>query len=278
MRLLFEDFPKNHNLVLIGRPNLLSALDLTVNHDIKSRVTHSVITKRLNSDDMRDFSLHQLDHVGLGHNTFTQPAIDLFVRSADGVLRKARNLCVACMIEAVRSANKNHRHRQRQPRAATASLAKRNRPRRLLSDTPLTHKSLLQNGFARGFRIDLQLAKLPTTFILETHMIPADLLRRLRNDLPTPVTIAALGRKGPPSKMSEGYFRFLCPNCSEMLATVNSKNKLAHCFYCHKNYNNIDLLLTEGYTFRNAVGLLESWLNRHQNRPRKTTYPADAPQ
>jgi len=23
LRLLFEDFPKNHNLVLIGRPNLL---------------------------------------------------------------------------------------------------------------------------------------------------------------------------------------------------------------------------------------------------------------
>ena len=42
----------------------------------------------------------------LGHNTFTRPAVDLIVRSADGVLRKARNLCVACMIEAVRAANK----------------------------------------------------------------------------------------------------------------------------------------------------------------------------
>ncbi len=31
LRLLFEDFPKNHNLVLIGRPNLLAALDLGVN-------------------------------------------------------------------------------------------------------------------------------------------------------------------------------------------------------------------------------------------------------
>ena len=36
-------------------------------------------------------------------------------------------------------------------------------------------------------------------------MIAADLLRRLRNDLPMPVTIAALGRQGPPSKISEGY-------------------------------------------------------------------------
>jgi MSHA biogenesis protein MshM len=106
LRLLFEDFPKNHNLVLIGRPNLLAALDLGVNQDIKSRVTYSVITKRLNADDMRNFIWRELDRAGLGHNTFTQPAVDLIVRSADGVLRQARNLCVGCLIEAVRSANK----------------------------------------------------------------------------------------------------------------------------------------------------------------------------
>ncbi|MFO0970312.1 MAG: hypothetical protein U0793_32590 [Gemmataceae bacterium] len=47
---MFEDFPKNHNLVLAGRPNLLAALDLGVNHDIKSRGAYSVITKRLNAD------------------------------------------------------------------------------------------------------------------------------------------------------------------------------------------------------------------------------------
>ena len=106
LRLLFEDFPKNHNLVLVGHPSLLANLDLGVNQDIKSRVTYSVITKRLNPDDMRDFILRELDRAGLGHNTFTQPAVDLIVRSADGVLRKARNLCVGCMIEAVRSANR----------------------------------------------------------------------------------------------------------------------------------------------------------------------------
>ena len=32
LRLLFEDFPKNHNLVLIGRPNLLGALELARFH------------------------------------------------------------------------------------------------------------------------------------------------------------------------------------------------------------------------------------------------------
>lgn len=106
LRLLLEDFPKNHNLVLVGEPRLLAAMDLTVNADIKSRVTYSVITKRLNPDDMRDFILRELDRVGLGHNTFTQPATDLIVRSADGVLRKARNLCIGCLVDAVRSAER----------------------------------------------------------------------------------------------------------------------------------------------------------------------------
>ena len=106
LRLLFEDFPKNHNLVLIGQPSLLANLDLGVNRDIKSRVTYSVIAKRLNSDTMHEFILRELDRVGLGHNTFTGPAIELIVRSADGVLRLAKNLCVGCMIEAVRGSNR----------------------------------------------------------------------------------------------------------------------------------------------------------------------------
>ena len=105
-------------------------------------------------------------------------------------------------------------------------------------------------------------------------MIDADLLRRLRNDLPMPVTIAALGRRGPPAKMSEGYFRFLCPRCGEMLATVNPRNNLAHCFCCKQNLNNIDLLLTLDYDFRAAVALLERWLRQYQAQPaRKKTPP-----
>ena len=106
LRLLFDDFPKNHNLILIGRPNLLASLDLGVNQDIKSRVTYSVVTKRLNPDAMREFLLRELDRVGLGHHTFTSAALDLVVRSADGVLRAARNLAVGCLIEAVRGATR----------------------------------------------------------------------------------------------------------------------------------------------------------------------------
>ena len=104
-------------------------------------------------------------------------------------------------------------------------------------------------------------------------MVSAELLRRIRNDLPMPVTVAALGREGPPCKISEGYFRFLCPGCGEMRATVNPRNNLAHCFTCQKNLNNIDLLLTLDYDFLSAVTLLQQWLNQYQAGQAKQKTP-----
>ena len=83
-------------------------------------------------------------------------------------------------------------------------------------------------------------------------MSDPDLLRRIRNDLPMPVTIAALGADGPPAKVSAGHYRFLCPRCGDMHAAVNPRNNLAHCFGCHQNLNNIDLLMTLG---RGTAGL-----------------------
>jgi hypothetical protein len=87
-------------------------------------------------------------------------------------------------------------------------------------------------------------------------MISAELLRRIRNDLPMAVTIAALGRGGPPSKFREGRFVFLCPHGGELLAAVNPRNNLAHCFACQINLNNIDLLRHLGHDFLSAVALL----------------------
>jgi type II secretory pathway predicted ATPase ExeA len=106
LRLLFEDFPKNHNLILIGQPSLLTNISLSVNEDIKSRVTYSVVVAKLNPDDISRFILDQLDHVKLGHNTFTEEALDLIVRSSEGVIRRARNLCLSSMLEAVRDRTK----------------------------------------------------------------------------------------------------------------------------------------------------------------------------
>lgn len=105
-------------------------------------------------------------------------------------------------------------------------------------------------------------------------MIDPDLLRRIRNDLPMSVTIAALGCDGPPTKLRDGRFVFLCPHCREMQAAVNPRNNLAHCFDCQKNLNNIDLLRLLGYDFVSAVAFLESLLERHQSRlPKPRTTP-----
>ena len=101
-------------------------------------------------------------------------------------------------------------------------------------------------------------------------MITTELLRQIRNDLPMPVTVAALGRDGPPSKWGGGHFRFLCPGCGDMQATVNPKNNLAHCFCCKKNLNNIDLLISMDYEFLSAVALLERILNDYQAQQAKT--------
>ena len=106
LRLLCEDFPKNHNVILIGQIQLLHAMSMRVNEDIKSRVTYSTVLKKLAPDDMESFIVHQLDVAGLPHNTFTENALSLIIRSRDGVLRKARNLCLSCMVEAIRCKKK----------------------------------------------------------------------------------------------------------------------------------------------------------------------------
>ena len=59
-----------------------------------------------------------------------------------------------------------------------------------------------------------------------------------------------------PNKESEGYIRFLCPVCNEMQATINPRNNFSHCFSCKKNFNNIDLLMSSGYSFSSSVEML----------------------
>jgi type II secretory pathway predicted ATPase ExeA len=102
LRLLFEDFPKNHNLVLIAQPDLLTQLALTPNHDLQSRVTYSVLVPRLAPDATASFLLGQLDAVALPHATFTDDALGLIVRASEGYLRRARTLCLGALLEAVR--------------------------------------------------------------------------------------------------------------------------------------------------------------------------------
>lgn len=106
LRLLFERFPKNHNLILFGQPELLHYLSLSTNKDIKSRITYSAIIKPLNDDDMERYIVKELEAAGMGINTFNDAVIALIIRSAEGNLRLCRNLCYASLIEAARETKK----------------------------------------------------------------------------------------------------------------------------------------------------------------------------
>ena len=106
LRLLFEKFPKNHNLVLFGQPELLHILSLTTNQDIKSRISYSAAIKPLNDDDLQAFIFSELEQAKMGLNTLDENALSLIIRSSEGNLRLCRNLCLASLIEAARETKK----------------------------------------------------------------------------------------------------------------------------------------------------------------------------
>lgn len=106
LRLLFEEFPKNHNLILFGLPTLIGKMMLQEFAEIKSRITYSVILGKIRSDETKDLILDQLTKVGLGHNIFSDSSIDIISRASEGNLRHIRNLCLSCLLEAVRQQKK----------------------------------------------------------------------------------------------------------------------------------------------------------------------------
>lgn len=106
LRLLFERFPKNHNLVLLGQPELLHYLSLSTNKDIKNRITYSASIKPLNDDDLEHYIVKELETAKMGINTFDEAAMALIIRSSEGNLRLCRNLCLGSLIEAARETNK----------------------------------------------------------------------------------------------------------------------------------------------------------------------------
>jgi type II secretory pathway predicted ATPase ExeA len=106
LRLLFERFPKNHNLVLFGQPELLHGLSLSTNKDIKSRITYSYTLKPLNDEDMANYIKAELNQAKMGVNTFDEGALNVIIRSAEGNLRLCRNLCLGSLIEAAKETEK----------------------------------------------------------------------------------------------------------------------------------------------------------------------------
>jgi len=106
LRLLFDRFPKKHNLVLFGQQDLMYYLSMKINEDIKSRITYSENILPLNDQDLEQVIVKELEAVRLGLNTFDSAATELILRSAQGNLRLCRNLCYASLVEACRDSKR----------------------------------------------------------------------------------------------------------------------------------------------------------------------------
>ncbi len=85
----------------------MHTLALCVNEEIRSRVTYSVVLQKLAPEDIDRFLLDQFDRAGIGHQVFSDEARALLVRSADGILRRARNLAIGALVEAVRDQSRS---------------------------------------------------------------------------------------------------------------------------------------------------------------------------
>ena len=88
------------------------------------------------------------------------------------------------------------------------------------------------------------------------NRIRADRLRRLRNDIAITAVLADV--LDVPTKISEGYLRFLCPVCAEFNTATKPETNLARCFRCERNFNTIDLvMIVRRVNFRQAVEVLD---------------------
>jgi type II secretory pathway predicted ATPase ExeA len=99
LRLLFDGFPKNHNLILFAQPDLLGRLAMNVYSDIKTRITYSAKLLPLEQDDMQKYIFREIGEAELPANIFDENAIGLITRSCEGNLRLCRNLCYASLVE-----------------------------------------------------------------------------------------------------------------------------------------------------------------------------------
>lgn len=62
-------------------------------------------------------------------------------------------------------------------------------------------------------------------------------------------------------KETEGYLRFLCPECHDYHTATMAKTNLARCFRCQINFNPIDLVMVvHDCSFKDAVEYLRGLL------------------
>ncbi len=86
-------------------------------------------------------------------------------------------------------------------------------------------------------------------------LFPPLLLRKLRNNIPIDLLITRFLKI--PSKVSEGYLRFLCPKCLQFNTATYKKKNLARCFRCNENFNPIDMVMAQKhFSFKRAANSL----------------------
>lgn len=86
------------------------------------------------------------------------------------------------------------------------------------------------------------------------HRFAPEELRFLRNQIPLHHLMQAFRIH---IKLSEGYWRFLCPTCRDMNTAINPRTNLGRCFRCQKNFNTIDItMLDRRLCFVQAILLL----------------------
>jgi hypothetical protein len=78
-----------------------------------------------------------------------------------------------------------------------------------------------------------------------------------------------------PNKISEGYFRYLCPLCDEFMTSTKADTNLARCFRCEENFNTIDLTqICRRVSFVEAVTFLKAFYRQIQiNKQRLADLP-----
>jgi predicted RNA-binding Zn-ribbon protein involved in translation (DUF1610 family) len=85
-------------------------------------------------------------------------------------------------------------------------------------------------------------------------------LHSLRNELPIKEVIEKLGI---PNKITDGIFRFLCPECGEFQTATDERTNLSRCFLCKKNYNTIEIVMQDRkVAFIKSVLLLKTMLQQ----------------
>ena len=112
LRLLFDKFPRRHNLVLMGQPDLMVRLSLKNYEDIKSRITYSHQLKPLSDMDLLKFIEREIEAVRLPKASFEEGALEVILRAVQGNLRLCANLCYGSLLEACRQKERvvDHTH------------------------------------------------------------------------------------------------------------------------------------------------------------------------